>query len=171
MLEQVAHAFFEQRQILFGVRFVERATGDHLGSAAVHLERAHRGDEDDGIRHQARVAALDVHEFFHADVCAKAGFRDDVIGELQRDLIGDDGRVAVRDVRERTRVNERGRAFESLHQVRHDRVFHQDGHRAGDAQIFGGNRFAANARADHDAAQARADIFDAGRQAEDRHDF
>ena len=66
--------------------------------AAVMLERAHRRYQHHGIGDQARVAALDVKELFHANVGPKAALGDDVIGQLEGDLVGDDRRVAMSDV-------------------------------------------------------------------------
>jgi hypothetical protein len=57
----------------------------------VHLEGAHGRDQHNHLRSQTGVPALDVHELFHADVRAEAGFSDDVIRQLEGDLIGDDG--------------------------------------------------------------------------------
>ncbi len=137
----------------------------------MHLQCAHGRNDDDGVGNQARIPALDIQEFFHPDVRAKAGFRHDVIAKFQRDLVSHNRRVAVRDVRKWTGVHERGRAFECLHQVGEQGVFHQNRHRAGNTQVFGGNRFAFGVRADDDAAEAFAHIFDARRQRENRHHF
>ena len=68
-------------------------------------------------------------------------------------------------------VHKGGRPFERLHQVGHDRVLHQDGHRARDSQILRRNRLAARARADDDAAEPFAHIGQTGRQRENRHHF
>ena len=55
-----------------------------LGDAAMHLERAHGGDDDRGGRLQARLAALDVEELLGAEVGAEAGLGHHVVAELQR---------------------------------------------------------------------------------------
>ena len=44
----------------------------YVGAAAVHLEGAHSGDDDDAVGLEAGVAALDVEKLFHANVGAKA---------------------------------------------------------------------------------------------------
>lgn len=92
-----------------------------VGPAAVHLERAHGGDETDGARAQAAGAALDVEELFHANVRAKAGLGNDkavLAHKLEGDLVGDDGRVAVRNVGKGARVHKHGRALHRLHERR-----------------------------------------------------
>ena len=77
-----------------------------LGDAAVHLERAHGGDDDRRGRLEAGLAALDVEELLGAQVGAEAGLGDDVVGELQRRLGGEHRVAAVRDVGERPAVDE-----------------------------------------------------------------
>ncbi len=125
-----------------------------------------------GIR--PRVAALDVEELFHADVGAEAGFGEHVAirtNQLERDLVGHDGRIAVRDIRKRAGVNERGRAFERLHQVGLNRVLHQHGQRAAGADIVRRDRLAGLARADDHRAQFLAHVRKAGGEREDGHDL
>ena len=139
---QVAKTSTQQVQVLFGVGSRQRATGDDFRSTAVHLEGAHRGDHHHHLRDQTGVAALDIHEFFHADVSAKARFGDDVIGQLEGDAVGDDRAVAMGDIGKRTGVDEDRRAFEGLHQGGLDGVFHQDGHGASHTQVFGSDGFA-----------------------------
>ena len=74
-----------------------------LLDAAVHLERAHRRDDDRGLRLEPAEPALDVEELLGAEVGAEArlGQHDVAEGEAQ---LGRDERVAaVRDVAERAR--------------------------------------------------------------------
>ena len=75
------------------------------------------------------------------------------------------------DVGERPGVHQRRCAFQRLHQRRHDGVLHQDGHRAGDAQVLGGHRVAGIAAADDDTAQPLAHVLEAGGERQDRHHF
>ena len=116
--------------------------GAALGIAAVVLQRLHRRDEDDRARREVADAADDVHELLHAHVGAEAGLGDDDVAELQRDAVGDERVVAVRDVRERPAVHERGLALERLHEVRLDRLLQEDGHRARRLQLLGGDGLA-----------------------------
>ena len=74
--------------------------------------------------------------FSHPHVGAETALGHDVVAELQRDAVGDERVVAVRDVRERPAVDERRLALERLHEVRLDRLLEQDGHRAGSAQLL-----------------------------------
>ena len=47
------------------------------------------------------------------------------------------------DIGERPGMHEDRRAFQGLHQVGLDGILHQDGQRAGHAQVFGGDGLAA----------------------------
>ncbi len=100
---------------------------------------------------------------------AEAGLGDDVVAELQRDAVGDERVVAVRDVRERAAVDERGLALERLDEVRLDRVLQEDGHRAGGAQLLGRDRLALERPRDGDRAEALPQILEVGRDGDDRH--
>jgi hypothetical protein len=125
---------------------IRRARLDHLGAslgvAPVVLERLHRDDEHHGARRQAADTADDVEELLHTHVCAEARFGDDDVAELERDLVGDERAVAVRDVRERPAVDEDRLALECLDEVRLDRFLQQHGHCARRLQLLGGHRFA-----------------------------
>ena len=114
-------------------------------------------------------AADDVEELLHAHVRGEAALGDDVVGELERDAVGDDRVVAVRDVRERAAVDERRLTLQRLHEVRLDRVLEQHGHRAGRLQLLGGDRLAFVGVADRDRAEARAQVLQVGRDGRDRH--
>ena len=108
--------------------------------AAVVLERLRRRDEDDRARLEAADAADDVEELLHSHVRAEAGLGDDVVAELERDEVGDERVVAVRDVGERPAVDERGLPLERLDEVRLERVLEQHRHRAGRPQLLGRGR-------------------------------
>ena len=75
------------------------------------------------------------------------------------------------NIGEGTRVDESRCAFQSLHQVGFDGVFHQYGQRAGYAQVFSGDGFALLIGADHDLAKALAHIGQVSGQGQDGHDF
>jgi hypothetical protein len=81
----------------------------------MHLERAHGRHQDNRVGDQSRIATLDVEEFLHPDVGAETALGYDIIRQLERDLVGDDGGVSMRDVRERSCVHKRRLAFERLH--------------------------------------------------------
>ena len=86
---------------------------------------------------EAGLAALDVEELLGAEIGAEAGFRHDVVGELQRRLGGEHRVAAVRDVGERAAVDEHGVVLQRLHQVRHQRVLEQHGHGAVALEVAG----------------------------------
>ena len=77
----------------------------------------------------------------------------------------------MRDVGERAAVDEGGRAFQRLHQVRRDRVLQQRGHRAVRVQIAGADRLTVARIGDDDVAEPLLQILEILGEAEDRHHF
>ena len=104
---------------------------------AVRLRRAHAGDEHRRARREPAGAADDVAELLKPEVAGEARLGDDVVGQLQRDAVGEDRVVGVRDVAERAGMHERRLALERLHEVRLDRVLHDHGHRAAGLEHVG----------------------------------
>ena len=150
-----------------GVRLVQLC----LGHTAVVLERAHRRHQHDGRRVQPGIAALDVEEFFRAEVRAETGFGDDIIGQLEAQTGGGDAVAAVRNVRKRTAVDDGGVVFKRLHKVGVDGVLEQRGHRARRADLPGRDRLAVVGIGADDAGQALFEVLEVGGQAEDGHDL
>ena len=150
---------------------IERLAGHDLADPAVHLERPDRGDDDGRIGRQAGRAALDVEELLGAHVGAEAGLGADDVVRRERQAVGDDRVVAVGDVGERPGVDERRPALERLEQVRLDGVAQQDGHRAGDAEVLGGDRRPVGRRREDDPAEPRPQVVQVGGQGEDGHDL
>ena len=142
-----------------------------LGLARVMLERLDRGDENDRVGTQLARATDDVEELLHAHVGAEATLRDDVVAELQRDPVGDQRVVAVRDVRERPAVNERGLSFERLHEVRLDRLLQQDGHRSRCTELLRRHRLAVERLRNRDRGQSPPQIEEIRSDRDDRHHF
>ena len=119
MLHEVLATLLQCLQVLFRVRLMKRFAGRDVRTTAMHLQCTGRRDDHHCVRLQAAGAALDVAELLHAHVRAEAAFGEHVADarglvtllgtrELQRDAVGEDGRVPVRDVGERTRVDEDG---------------------------------------------------------------
>ncbi len=75
------------------------------------------------------------------------------------------------DVGERSRMDGGGRAFEGLHQVWLDGVFHQNSDRACHTEVFGCDRFAAFVGGDNHFAKAFAHIFEVSGQRQNSHDL
>ena len=172
---QVGHPRLDELEVFFPVLFRQRGARHHLWRAArVELERADRADDDGARRPQPRVVALDVEELLAAHVRSEARLGEHVAlwpHELERQLVGDDARVAVRDVGERSGVDERGRALERLHRRRLQSLHHQHGERAGDAEVVGGERRACLRVARDHPAEARAEVGEVGGEREDGHDL
>ena len=83
-----------------------------------------------------------------------------------------DGPVgALGDVGERPGVDERGRAFQRLHQVRMDRIAEQHQHRAFGLDVAGEDGLALVGERHHHVAQPPAQIDEIAGQAEDGHHF
>ena len=120
---------------------------------------------------QAGLAALDVDEFLGAEIGAEPGLGHHVVGELERGGGGDHGVAAVRDIGERSAMDERRIVLERLHQIGRQRILEQRRHRAVGLQIAGADRLLLAGVADDDLAQPLFQILEAGGQAEDRHDL
>mmetsp|Transcript_8357 Transcript_8357/g.18238 ORF Transcript_8357/g.18238 Transcript_8357/m.18238 type:complete len:458 (+) Transcript_8357:488-1861(+) len=136
---EVGAAGGDQFEVFLEVGRGEGFASAHGGSAAVHFERADGGHDNGAFGEEARGAALDVEEFFHADVGAEAGFGDDEAvgaGELERHLVGDDGRISCGDVGERSRVDHDGGRLCRLHESRHDGILHEHGHGTSGTEII-----------------------------------
>ncbi len=158
---KIAHAALERLQVfLLQIAFRD---------AAVHLERADGRDDHHAIGFQPGLAALDVEEFLRAEVGAEAGLGHHVIRELQRGGRRRHRVAAMRDVGERAAVDEGGRAFERLHEVRRDCVLQQRRHGAVTLQFAGAHRFAITRIADDDVAEAGFQVLKILGEAEDRH--
>ena len=140
-----------------------------LVEAAVHLERADRRDDDNSIRLEAGEAALDVEEFLGTEVGTEACFRDDVVGELQRELRRHDAVAAMGDVRERASVDEGRRALERLHEVRLDGILEEQRQSTRDIEFFRADGAALTAVADDDLTEALLHVLEVLREAEDGH--
>ena len=154
-------------------RQVRRAVLDRINAPVrfprVVLERLHRRDEHDRVRPQVAGTADDVEELLHPHVRAEAALRDDVVSELQRHAVRDERVVAVRDVRERAAVDERGLAFERLHEVGLDRLLQEDGHRSGGAQLLRRYGLALECLRDGDRGEPLPQVEEIGRDGDDRH--
>ena len=137
----------------------------------MHLERANGRHQHDAVRRDAGLTAFDVHEFLGAEVGAEAGFGDHVIGELQRRRRRQHRIAAVGDIGERAAMNEGGRAFERLHQIRRQRFLEQHGHGALRLEIAGAHRFPIAGIGDDDVAEPLLEVVEVARQAENRHDL
>ena len=149
---------------------VLRADRRHF-HAAVKLQSAHGRDDDRRGRTQARLAAFDVDEFLRAQICAEARLRHDVVAKLERRARCDHRVAAVRDIGERSAVNESRIVLKRLHEVRGKRLLQEHRHGALRVQIARPYRPLCARVADDDVAEALLQILEARRQAEDRHDL
>ncbi len=169
LLDEVARTGAHRVQVLLAERLRQRLASDDVEPPRMHLQRPHRRDQQRRVRPESRDATLDVEELLRTHVGAEARLGDDEIGAAQRDLVGDDRGVAVRDVRERAGVHERRRALEGLHQGRLDRLAQEDGHRAGGLQVLRGDRVSAPVVPDDHPAEALTQVVRIGRETEHGH--
>jgi len=142
-----------------------------LGDAAVHLDGADRRHDHRRIGLESRFAALDVEEFFGAQVRSETSLRDHVVRQLERRPRRADAVAAVRDVGERPTVHERRCAFQGLHQVGSEGVLQQYGHGAFGLQVTCADRLALARVGDDDVPQPLLQVGQVLRQAEDGHHF
>ena len=161
--QKVGKSRFQRLQVLLGERV--------FGQFAVHFERAHRGDHHCGGGFQTRDAAFDVEEFLRAEVRAEARLGDHIVAELQRRARCDDGIAPVRNVRERSAVDDGGRVFEGLDEVGLQRVLQKRGHCARGFQIVRRDGFPFKRVPHDDAPEARFEVGKRGRKAQNRHDL
>ena len=77
----------------------------------------------------------------------------------------------MRDVAERPTVDQRRRGLERLDEVGLDRVLHEDGHRAGGAELARRDERPVTLLGDDHALDARLEVLEIARQAEDGHDL
>ena len=171
MLEQVGRAEMDLFGVLRQHLGRKRSSGRHLVPAGVELERPHRGDDDGGVGHQSRRAALDVEESLGAHVRSESRLGDQVLTGVDPDQVGHHRRVAVGDVAERAGMHEHRRVLEGLQQVGLDRVAHDDGHRPAALSCFGGDRLARRREPDDDPPETRPQVLQRRGQRQHRHDL
>jgi len=138
---------------------------------ALAADALHGGDEDGGGGDDAGGRGDEVHVLLEAEVGGEAGFVDDVVGEAETHLLGEDGAGAVGDVGEGAAVDEGGCAFGGLDEVREDGFGEERHHRPGGAEVGCGDGLAGAGGADDDAGETGSEIFAAGGEGEDRHDL
>ena len=163
MASEVREAGFERGQVLCAKRV--------LGDAALHLERAHRGDEHRNRRFESGLAAFDVEEFLRSEIGAESRLGDDIIGKFERGPRRHDGIAAVGDVGERASMDESGSPFERLHEIGLQRVLEQRGHRPGGVQVGGGDRPPVPGMGDQHAAELLLELLETEGKAERGHHF
>ena len=99
--------------------------------AAVHLHRAHRGDQHHSTRAPGpALRHLMFMNFSAPKVRAEARFGHNIVGQFQRRCVAIDRVTAMRDVRKRAAVHEGRVVFQRLHQVWLHRLRQQNRHRA-----------------------------------------
>ena len=171
MLGQVDGALLQSGQVLPDQLSGKRLPCHHFAQSTMHLQGSNGGHDHDAIGSQARVTALDVEELLHPTVGSEAALGDHVVGQFQRDLIGDDGAVAMGDVSERPSVHEGRVMLQGLHERGLDSILQKDRHSTGTFQILGGHRLAVIGHADHDATQSLPEVKQAGGEGQNGHDL
>ena len=136
----------------------KRLTGHDLVVAGVGFQAADGGYQNSGVGGDARIAALDVEEPLGAHVGAETRLGEQEVTGVDADLVGHDRRVAGGDVAERAAVDQGGSALQGLHQVGLDGFLEDDRHRAGYAEVLGGDRSTRLVVADDDSAHSLAQV-------------
>ena len=75
-------------------------------------------DDNRHVGAQTGLATLDINELLGTQIGSESCFSNDIVGELQCSLSGDDGVAAVRDVGERAAMHKCGIIFQRLYQIR-----------------------------------------------------
>ena len=160
---QVREPAFDRRRV--GVREgVERRP-------AVHFQGSDRGDDHDGRGVQVGGPALDVEELLGAEVESEPGFGDGILAERHRHPGRQDRVAAVGDVCERPAVDEGGRPFLRLDEVRQQGVFQDRGERPRHAHLARQDGLTVGRVADEDPVEACPEVARGVGEAEDRHDL
>ena len=161
LFSQVAEAGSYKGKVALRVLRLERGAGHNGRTSAVHLQRPHRRHQDNGMGHEAGVAALDVEELLHPDVGSEARLchhKAVLANQLETDLVREDRRVAMGDVGKRPSVDKDRGALEGLkyiymmsvpsnffnclhlHQVGSDGILHEDGESSSHSKVLGSDR-------------------------------
>lgn len=141
------------------------------GGATVHFEGADGGHQDDGGGSESALTALDVDEFFTAEVEGKAAFGHDEVGVGEGHAGGNDGVAAVGNVGKGAAVEKGGHALDGLDEVGLDGVPQERHEGAGNAEFFGKDGIARSGEADDDAVNTGAQVGKGFGQAENGHDL
>ena len=142
VVHHVGQALLQSLQVFFGVGIGQGRPGDHLGAAAVHLQRPDGGGEHRHVWFEAAEAALDVPELLEADIGGEAALGDMIIKHLEADAVGDDGGLAHGDVGKGAGMHHAGLILRRAAQGGVDGVAHPGGHGAADFEVAGGDRLA-----------------------------
>ena len=160
MTVKVGRRSLEQGLDVFTLEFL----GARPASRTVPKRTAMKFHRTNGDVHDHAIGCLlphrglDVHEFLSAHVGAEAGFGDDKIGARQGQTVCDDRGVSVRNVRERSAVNEGGIAFQGLHQVGEEGVPKEQGHGSCSIEVVRTNRASIKVGSHDDLSQPLPEV-------------
>ena len=112
-----------------------------------------------------------LRNFSAPEIRAETCFGDDHIGELKRRLGRDHGIAAMRDIGERAALDERGRAFQRLHEVWLQGVLQQRRHPAGAVQRSHADQAPSPILPDDHIGEPRRKIAHVFCETERRHDL
>ena len=163
MALQIGHARLKSLQVLGLEVFLLDAT--------VHLECADCGNQHHAIGREPGLPAFDIDEFLAAEIGAKTGFGNHIVGEFERGRGRQHRIAAVCNIGERAPVNEGRRALQRLHQIGRDRLLEQRGHGAMRLEVASAHGLSVACIADNDIAEAFLEIVEILGKAENRHDF
>ena len=163
VLKQVGKTLFQRLEVfLVQIR---------LGNAAMVLQCANCGNYHNGIRLQARKAALDVQEFLGSQVGTETSFSYRVVAQSKGHVGCHDGIAAMCDVGEGTAVHECRGSFKRLNQIGLQSILQERSHSAFGMKVMGSNGLIVAGVANNDATQALLQVGDGGCQAEDGHNL
>ena len=137
----------------------------------MQLQTLGSGHQYGGGRRDTSSSAFDVQKFLGTQIRTETSFCYGVFPVLKSGPSGHDAVTAMGDVGKRTSVYKRGATFQGLDQVGFDGVFQQNQNRASGTQVFHGKGGSIVAVAQQDRIDAVAQIFQAGTQTQNRHDF
>ena len=123
--DQILAALSKSREVLLGVHLMQGFARCDIGRAAVHLQGTCRCDNDCCIRPQTTDPTFDVAKLLHAHVRAESTLSEYVANtvcgiaffdssQLEGHAIGENRRVSMCDVCERTGVHEDGGSLDAM---------------------------------------------------------
>ena len=122
-------------------------------AAAVISQRPHRDHQHRRRRFQPGRGALDIKEFFGAEVAAEARLGHGIVGKGECQPGGPHRIAAVGDIGKGAAVHQAGGVLQRLHQVRPQGLPQKGGHGALRLQVTGKKRLPRSIIADEDAPQ------------------
>ena len=139
--------------------------------SAMHFQTLCSGYNDNQSRLESRLAALDIEELLCTQISAEACLCHHIVTERHRHLCGDHAGASMGDISERSSMYIGRCMFCSLYQIGIEGIAHQHGNGSSHTKILYFEELSIGSDAQHDIFDTTLQIFLAGGQTEDGHQF